>query len=59
MAEPIQLTCPHAAYQHLTDTVHKTKQGTKTVRVEVSALEALLVDHSRLLRAVPHKEPSE
>lgn len=59
MTEPIFLTLPAPSFDALVATIHKAKKGTRTVRVDVAALEALIVDHGRLLRAVEHKEPSE
>jgi hypothetical protein len=55
--QPIELTLPTPSFDALVSAVHKAKKGTRTVRVDVAALEALIVDHGRLLRAVPHKEP--
>lgn len=59
MTEPVILTCPTKSYDALVTTIHKAKKGTRTVRVDVAALEALIVDHGRLLRAVPHITPEE
>lgn len=64
MSEPITLTLPRPSFEALVEATHKTQRrrraaarGTTTVRVSLVALEALLIDHGRLLRAVPHKEP--
>jgi hypothetical protein len=59
MADPILLTLPTPSFDALVETLHKARKGTRKVSVDVEALEALIVDHGRLLRAVSHKEPSE
>jgi hypothetical protein len=56
-SDPILLTLPTPSFDALVETLHKARKGTTTVRVDVQALEALIVDHGRLLRATPHKEP--
>jgi hypothetical protein len=54
--EKLKLTCPRKSFDALVEAVHKTKAGTETMRVKVADIEALLIDHGRLLRAVPHCE---
>lgn len=51
----VQLECTRSAFDRLFLTVNKAKNGTETLRIRVADLEALLVDHGRLLRACPHK----
>lgn len=56
MTDAVQLECSRSAFDRLFLTVNKAKNGgTETIRVKVADLEALLVDHGRLLRACPHK----
>ena len=56
MSDLITLCCPRASFDRLVSAVHKTKAGTTNMRVNVKDIEQLLIDHGRLLRAVPHKE---
>jgi hypothetical protein len=55
----VELLCPTSAFDRLTKAVGKTKTGTESIRVRVEDLQALMIDHMRLLRATPHKEPAE
>jgi hypothetical protein len=55
--DPIELSCPRASFEALVQAVQKVKNGTQRMTVKVEDIEALLIDHGRLLRAVPHKEP--
>jgi hypothetical protein len=59
MSDPITLSCPQAAFDAIWARLHKTKAGTSTISISVKHLEALMIDHGRLLRAVPHSEPKE
>lgn len=54
MTDRVQLECSVAAYERLIAATHKAKNGTETIRVKVADLEALLIDHGRLLRAHAH-----
>lgn len=50
----VDLELSQSAFDRLVIAVNKSKNGTETMRVRVSDLEALLIDHGRLLRATPH-----
>jgi hypothetical protein len=56
---PLRLTLSDAQLHALTVACTKARKGTTTIRVELAALEALIVDHGRALRLVPHDVPRE
>lgn len=54
----VELTCSMPAFDRLTTAVNKAQQGTETIRVRVDDLQALMLDHARLLRAaIPYHMP--
>jgi len=56
----VELTCSMPAFDRLTTAVKKGKQETETIRVRVDDLQALMIDHARLLRAaIPYHTPKE
>lgn len=55
MTDAVQLECSEAAFWRLVTATNKAKNGTETIRVKVADLDALVIDHGRLLRACPHK----
>jgi hypothetical protein len=57
MSGPIELLLTAKQFDQLVAVVHKTKPGMTRIAVNFEGLEKLLIDHARLLRAVPHREP--
>lgn len=56
--DAIELSCPTTAFDGIVQALHRVRSTSETVRVRVEDLEKLIIDHGRLLRAVPHNEPS-
>lgn len=54
---PIELTLPVRAFDQLVAAVNRAKAGTRSISVSVETIEKLIIDHGRLLRAAPHREP--
>ena len=50
----VNLELSQSAFDRLVIAVNKAKNGTETLRCRVADLEALIVDHGRLLRVTPH-----
>ena len=56
-SDTIELITSCAGFDRLVTAINKTKEGTETIRIRSEDLRALLIDHGRLLRVTPHKEP--
>jgi methylmalonyl-CoA mutase N-terminal domain/subunit len=53
----LALTLTDAQLAGLVDAAQRVRSSSTTVRVELAALEALIVDHTRALQLVPHDVP--
>lgn len=53
----LRLTLTEPQLAGLVDAATRTRANSTTVRVELAALEALIVDHTRALQLVPHDVP--
>jgi hypothetical protein len=54
----LALTLTDAQLAGLVDAAQRVRSSSTTVRVELAALEALIVDHTRALQLVPHDGPA-
>jgi hypothetical protein len=52
----IELTLSTKGFDELVAVLHRGRQGSKTISVPIEHMEKLIVDHGRLLRAMPHKD---
>lgn len=57
MDKPVQLLCTLDQFDALHLVLHKAQGKGDFVKVNREALTKLMVDHSRLLARVPHRDP--
>lgn len=50
--ETLKLSCSIKTFDELWGAIHKTRKGSKTVRVNIESLSRLLMDHSELINKV-------
>lgn len=56
MKNRLILSCPQEAFEGIHDALDRTKRTSSTVKVDRAALQALLIDHAKLLQQVDHTE---